>query len=76
MIYEGCRRGYFLNNLSNEYIDKISSIEDQAKTVVNVTIKYNVSRSKKLLERLLKMLKNIENEEFDFLNQFLAEYFQ
>lgn len=60
-----------LSKLNQEHIDEFISIEVKAKILVNVALKYNLTRNVSILESLHTLITNIENEESIFLERWL-----
>lgn len=62
-----------LIRLNQEHIDECISIEVKARILVNVALKYNLTRDISILESLLTLITNIENEESIFLERWLKQ---
>lgn len=62
-----------LNQLNQEHIDEFTAIELKAKIIVNVAMKYNLTRDTRISESLQTLITNIENEESIFLERWLNE---
>lgn len=62
-----------LIKLNQEHIDEFTAIELQAKILVNVAIKYNLTKDTSISESLQTLITNIENEESIFLERWLKK---
>ncbi|PWV99289.1 hypothetical protein DFQ01_1155 [Paenibacillus cellulosilyticus] len=60
-----------LSKLVQEHIDEFLSIEVKAKIMMNLVLKYNLTRDLSILEGLRTMIIKIENEEIKFLDHWL-----
>ncbi|WP_427179991.1 hypothetical protein [Paenibacillus sp. TC-CSREp1] len=62
-----------LNKLNQEHIDEFTAIELKAKILVNVAMKYNLTRDTSISESFQTLITNIENEESIFLERWLKK---
>ncbi len=61
--------GYY-KDCNSENIDGIAKLEMQAKDVVNMIMKYNISKNGTILNDVIKMLNSIERDERNILLQY------
>lgn len=62
-----------LGQLTQEHIDRFISIEVMAKIMMNLVLKYNLTRNRSILESLQTKITNIEKEESIFLERWLKQ---
>jgi hypothetical protein len=62
-----------LIELNQEHIDEYTAIELKAKILVNLAIKYNLTKDTNTSESLQTLIMNIENEESIFLERWLKK---
>lgn len=62
-----------LIELNQEHIDEFTAIELKAKILVNLAIKYNLTKDTSISESLQTLITNIENEESIFLERWLKK---
>jgi hypothetical protein len=61
----------YYKNYNSENIIGITEIETQASDVVNLLIKYNVSKNNIILDKVVNILNNIEKNEKNILEQYI-----
>ncbi len=66
-LYE---HGYY-KNCNSENIIGFTKIESQTKNIVYLLIKYNISKSNKILDEVINLLNIIENNEKNILKQYI-----
>ncbi|WP_238653920.1 hypothetical protein [Paenibacillus piscarius] len=62
-----------LINLDQEHIDEFTAIELKAKILVNLAMKYNLTREMSISDRLQALIENIEHDESIFLERWLNQ---
>lgn len=61
----------YCKNHSEENINKIVELEDQARIVLNLIIKYNITKNNVIINKVVNMLNDIEKKEKEILKYFI-----
>lgn len=61
----------YYKNYSSDNINGLTKIESQAKEVINLIIKYNITKKNKTLDKVVNTLDIIENSEKNILKQYI-----
>lgn len=66
-------QGYFKKYDNNNNIIEFTKIETKAKIMVELIIKYNISKNTDLMDRIISLLDDIEKREYDILKQYIVD---
>lgn len=64
------KQGY-LDNFNYDNIERFTEIISKTRTVVNIIIKYNITKDKILIDRVVNTLNDVKKEEIEILSQLL-----
>jgi hypothetical protein len=66
------KQGY-IEKFGHDNIVRFSKVENQAQNIINLVIKYDLTKKERLIDKVIKRLDDIEKEEFEILNLLFSE---